>query len=113
MDITTHEESGVTILHLEGLLDSKTAIKFNALVQELVSQGKVVMLVNLAKLEYISSAGLREILGLSKAIKKSNGKLGFCNVQSNVLEVFTISGFNTILNLYETHDLAMASLQPS
>ncbi len=107
MNINVSENNGITIINLEGLLDSASASQFNSLVHKLISEGKVKVLVDMEQLEYISSAGLREILGLSKAIKVSKGKLALCNLKPNVSEVFNISGFDTILDIYDAQTTAI------
>lgn len=53
----------------------------------------------MADLEYISSAGLRGILGLVKSIKAASGRLAFCSLQPMAAEVFRISGFNAMLTV--------------
>ena len=51
-----------------------------------------------AELEYVSSAGLRVLLTASKKMKKQ-GKMEIHNVNEEVMEVFTITGFADILTI--------------
>ncbi len=111
MNINVSENNGITTINIEGLLDSGSASQFNSVRQELINHGHFIVLLDMEQLEYISSAGLREILGLSKAIKTSKGKLALCNLQANVYEVFTISGFDTILDIYDNQITAMEALK--
>ena len=68
------------------------------------------IVVDLAGIEYISSAGLRVILTMVKASKGAVATLAFCSIQSMVAEVFKISGFSSMLPIYATRDEAVSAL---
>ena len=51
-------------------------------------------------LAYISSAGLRVILLVSKQLQRKNTKFGVCSLSSSISEVFQISGFDKIIPTY-------------
>jgi anti-anti-sigma factor len=53
--------------------------------------------VNLEKLDYISSAGLRVLLLVAKKLQANAGELRICSLNAIVKEVFDISGFDMIL----------------
>lgn len=110
MDITLSQEGEVCIIAMAGRMDATTTAKFGETARDLIAQGKQCLLVDMGGLEYISSAGLRDILGLVKACKSTSGKLAFCGLQPMVAEVFRISGFTTILNVQESRELAVAFL---
>ncbi|MBR7148582.1 MAG: STAS domain-containing protein, partial [Firmicutes bacterium] len=52
---------------------------------------------DLKKLEYISSAGLRVLLAVQKQMTKQQGKMEIMNVNETVMEVFEITGFVDII----------------
>ena len=54
---------------------------------------------NLAGLEYVSSAGLRVLLVTAKKLSRQNGKIVLCGLQDTVREVLTISGFLSIFQV--------------
>ena len=56
---------------------------------------------DLAQLDYISSAGLRVILKFHKHLKSNNGSLIILNPKDEVLEIFDMTGFSTFLNIKE------------
>jgi len=58
-------------------------------------------------LDYISSAGLRVLLVTAKRLGGSGGSLHICGLNETVDEVFEISGFSVILNVFGTADEAM------
>jgi anti-anti-sigma factor len=63
----------------------------------LIEAGSTKILVNLEKLDYISSAGLRVLLVVAKKLKANAGELRICSLNAVVKEVFDISGFDMIL----------------
>ena len=68
------------------------------------------MVLDLARLDYISSAGLRVVLLLAKKLKQAGGALALCDIQPSVREVFEISGFLAILTVCDTRAQAVAAL---
>ena len=62
---------------------------------------------NLAKLDYISSAGLRVLLASAKQLKPDGGEIRICNLNEVVKEVFDISGFVTIFKVFGSETEAL------
>ncbi len=82
---------------VEGRLDTVTAPELEACLK--VQYDTITELVfDFSKLEYISSAGLRVLLGAQKVMNKI-GTMKVKNVNPTVMEVFEITGFNDILNI--------------
>ena len=109
MNITTISEGTCLVLSLSGRMDATTTEAFDTAAKT-ASEEHSSLLVDLQELEYISSAGLRSLLTLAKAIKAKSGKLGFCNLQPMVTEVFHISGFDRMLSVYKDKAAAVAAL---
>jgi len=63
--------------------------------------------VNLEKLDYISSAGLRVLLATAKKLKAIGGELRVCSLNEIVTEVFDISGFDLILTVLPSESEAL------
>jgi stage II sporulation protein AA (anti-sigma F factor antagonist) len=68
------------------------------------------IILDLAELSYISSAGLRVVLLLAKKVKQHGGNLVLCRLQPKVREVFAVSGFLAILKVVDTRDEAIAAV---
>ena len=73
-----------------------------------MDQGEKVVIVDFAGLDYISSAGLRSILSASKKLKGKEGSILLASLKDIVKEVFEISGFSTILPIYESVEIALS-----
>ena len=70
-------------------------------------------MLDLEKLSYISSAGLRVILVTAKKLKETEGRLVVCTLQEGVAEVFRISGFDSIVDTAENRSAALSSVTSS
>ena len=102
MKITTEETADILVIHPEGRLDTVTAGEFENEVTPLIQKSGLNVLIDFGKLEYISSTGLRSILLLAKEMKKKGKKIALCCLNDTILDVFRISGFDTIISIYPT-----------
>ena len=94
MEIKARHRGDILVLDMTGRLDTSTSgSAHDAIVDFTKTQPKKVVL-NLAKLDYVSSAGLRVILTLAKLLQSSNGELKICRPNGSVNEVLQTSGFN-------------------
>ena len=83
------------VFKLDGWLDTQSSPQ---LASELDALGDSVtaLVLDLEKLEYISSAGLRQVVAAHKRMK---GELTVINVSAEILDVFTMTGFDKKLNI--------------
>ena len=97
MTITTEKNNDVLTIKLEGRLDTNTAPELEKTVAE-KTEGIKDLVLDMEKLEYISSAGLRVLLATQKKMNKV-GSMKVTNVCDVVMEVFEITGFSDILTI--------------
>ena len=95
MTIEIKRNTNETVIELTGRLDTTTAPALDKTVNEDIRDAKNLVL-DLGGLEYVSSAGLRVILGAQKRMQKV-GTMKFKNVCEAVMEVFEMTGFADIL----------------
>ena len=106
MTIVQRERNGVMELSISGRLDAVSAVEADKDFSNVIDAGHENLLVNLGSLDYISSAGLRVLLVVAKRIQQNGGKVVLCSLSPNVREVFEISGFSSIFNIFPTDDEA-------
>jgi anti-anti-sigma factor len=111
MKFSTEKQGDVAILSAGGRLDAGGAPEFDAQGKTLLQGGAKRLLIDLAGVDYISSAGLRSLLVLAKATKASGSALALCCLTPAVKEVMTISGFDNILALAADRSAAMDLLK--
>lgn len=97
MDIKKLSDGSKLTVSLTGRLDAVTALELDKNLS--ASLGNITDLtIDLAELEYISSAGLRTLLKLQKRMDKQ-GAMKICNVRDNVREVLEMTGFANFLTI--------------
>jgi anti-sigma B factor antagonist len=97
MTIEIKRNADETIIELVGRLDTTTAPALDKTIGNDIDGTKNLVL-NLKKLEYISSAGLRVLLSAQKKMQKI-GSMKVTNVCEEVMEVFEMTGFADILTI--------------
>lgn len=97
MEINNKLEDGKTIVTVSGRVDTTTAPELDAALQGLA--GTETLVLDLAGVPYMSSAGLRSLLTAQKKMTAGGGSMVVVNIQPVVKEVLDITGFSGILTL--------------
>lgn len=107
MEILVRDEQGFTVVSVSGRLDASTAQTLEKNCTDLINEGGRKFILNLADLEYVSSAGLRSVLAVGKKLKAVGGSLVLCSLSGLVKEVFSISGFDSFFPEYASLESAI------
>lgn len=102
--IKTNENS--VLISIEGSIDSKTAGDLQSQIMDTVSESNNV-LIDLTKVEYVSSAGLRVLLMIYRQIKSKNGKVILVGVSQEISDVMSMTGFINFFEITDTIDNAL------
>ena len=93
MRIDIHDEQEMTYVDLMGRLDTSTSPELQSKLMEYYNKEGFHIVLNFAELEYVSSAGLRVLLMIQKKAIALNGKMILRLVNSEIREVFEMTGF--------------------
>lgn len=102
LNIIRQVENGVALIKPEGKLDTVTAPEMEEAIKEIISDVTELNL-DLEKLEYISSAGLRVLLAAQK-IMNGKGEMKVRNVNDAIMEIFDVTGFSDILTIEKAEE---------
>jgi anti-anti-sigma factor len=102
MDITTRTQNDITLVAVAGNLDSNTSPHAQQALEGVLAGGGRKVVVDCTALDYISSAGLRVLLGTAKRLGGAGGALRLFGLNETVREVFDISGFSRIFAVFAT-----------
>ncbi len=97
LNINKKKEGSKLTVAVEGRLDTTTAPELEASLKEDI-EGVEELVIDLASLEYISSAGLRVLLAAQKIMMKQ-GKMVVTNPNDVISEIFEVTGFRDILTI--------------
>ena len=87
MEINRKKEKGIVYLTFKGRLDARTAPEAKRFIEENVGREDIRLILDLCDLEFISSAGMRLILELSKEIHQKGGQIVLCCLNDIVRKV--------------------------
>ena len=97
MEAIINKDNEKLTVEVSGRLDTLTAPEFESKVEPQLP-GIKELVVDLKDLEYISSAGLRVLMGFVK-IMQAQGEMKVINPNEVVMDVFSLTGFDSILNI--------------
>jgi len=110
MELNARKEGDALVVSVKGRIDAITAPDFEKYLTEQADKSEKSLVVNMKELYYISSAGLRAVLGAAKKLKEKRGDMILAEVQDTVREVFEIAGFSTFLKIFDTEKSALEQI---
>lgn len=111
MEISERKEGNVLVVSVKGKMDAVTAPEFDKQFEGWTAAGESAFVVNFSGLEYISSAGLRSVLASAKQLKAGSGRLLFAGLRGPVREVFELSGFYSIFQIFDLEADALKKME--
>ena len=97
LNINKNKENDALVVALEGRLDTTTALQLEEEFNNSLD-GVSALKLDLEKLDYVTSAGLRVLLSAQKIMNKQ-GSMKITNVNSEIMEIFEVTGFSDILDI--------------
>ena len=111
MEIATEElAGGIVRVILDGSLDISGASSID-LRMNLIAGSHNAILIDLTKVTFVGSMGLRSLALPARAVKGRGGKIALLNPNQNVAQVLKTSGIDTLLPVYYDLETAVAALQ--
>jgi anti-sigma B factor antagonist len=109
MEIDIKTQADITIVELDGDIDANTAPNVQEKVLPAVeTSGKI--LLNMTKVPYMSSAGLRTLLSLYRQVSAKDGKLVLIGLSEEIKDTMSITGFLDFFTTCETMDEGLETL---
>ena len=106
MNVEIKTISEAMIIMIEGSVDSKTASALQTQIMEKMTEADQVIL-DLSKVDFVSSAGLRLLLVIYRQIKSKNGKVILVGVSEEIRDVMSMTGFINFFTFSDTVDNAL------
>lgn len=107
MEVSHRRLNRVDLLTVAGRVDAATAPKLKQVLEELFTEGRYRIVLDLKHLDYISSPGLRVLIEARKRARDwkvtdlEGGDIRIANLPPRVKEVFDLTGFTSLFELYE------------
>ncbi|NDJ84876.1 MAG: STAS domain-containing protein [Chloroflexi bacterium] len=109
--INSKEMRRIMLVEVAGRVDSTTASELGETLNDIIDNGKSRLVLDLAEVEYMSSAGLREIVSALKRVQNvaGTGDLRIAAPSERVREVLELAGLDEIFKIYPTQVEAVGS----
>jgi anti-sigma B factor antagonist len=107
INVTSHRH--VTVVEVSGRVDGMNAGELGEAISTAIDKGEVHLVLDLSHVDYMSSAGLRELVNSLKKAKKLAGDIRLAQPSDRVREVLEMSGLDTVFRIFDTQSEAVAS----
>lgn len=109
MQVTTREQDGISIVTVNGRIDSSVADKLGNVLQSQIHAGKINIVVDLAQVDFASSAAIHVLTGAIRDARARSGDVRLAGTQKEVRRIFSMSGLTMIAEFYPDAVSAVAS----
>ena len=110
VELQADQVEGVLLISVVGRIDGTNAQEFHKSLDEEISGSDSPVVLDLEKLSYISSAGLRSILLTAKTLQDRNTGFMLCSLSDHIKEIFEIAGFDKIIDVLESRSDAITAI---
>jgi anti-sigma B factor antagonist len=98
------------VVYIDGDLTTNSSPDVEEEIREILEDGPNNLVINVERVGFVASTGLRVILSLGKRLSAQGLKLTVCGMNSTTKSVFDMSGFSKLFPIFETEDEALNSL---
>ena len=98
------------VVRIDGFLDAHTVGEFESQINQLMAQGTRKIVIDLAGLSYISSAGIGAMMGLTQRLRAAAGDIVLLKPSQKVFRILKILGFTEIFKIADSEDKALVEL---
>jgi anti-anti-sigma factor len=112
MNTDIKHEDNITIVGVNGSVDALTAPDLARAIVDEIAEGHVYLVVDLTGVEFMSSAGLRTLLGAVKETRSQGGDLRIASTNPGIDKLLKMSGFHNIAKVFTSNVDAVASFGP-
>ncbi|MBN2190097.1 MAG: STAS domain-containing protein [Candidatus Aureabacteria bacterium] len=109
MEFERKSEGDIELVLLKGDMDSHTSPKARDFFAGILKEEKKKLVVDLADVKYISSAGLATLIEVFQKMHRYGGLLKLCGMNETTKGIFEIAKLDSIFAIYETRDEAVSS----
>jgi anti-anti-sigma factor len=104
VSIKEEAKGDILILRMSGRLDAVSSPTAERKVFDYINNGQQKLLLDFSGIDYLSSAGMRMLLSVTKKLKTLSGKLVLFSITTNVMDILKMSGFDHVLEIAQTEE---------
>lgn len=109
IDVQVSNLEQVTLVKVNGRVDGTNANQLGSALAGQIDSGKTRLVLDLSSVEYMSSAGLREIVMAYKRVQRNAGDVRIVQPSRRVMELLEVSGLDTVFQIFPSQSEAVGS----
>ena len=110
MEVTSKSSDNAIVIYVDGDLTTNSSPEVEAEINEILEEAANNVVINVERVNFIASTGLRIILALGKRLDGEGLKLSVCSMNPSTKSVFVMSGFSKLFPIFDTEEDALQSL---
>jgi anti-sigma B factor antagonist len=112
MDLNVKRVGNVDIVYLVGRLDVHLSSEIEKELDKIIrNESDTHLLMNLEKVEYMSSSGLRIFVSTMRTLKEQKRRLALCNMNNAVKKIFEVVELMDMFEIYDSEEDALKSFK--
>ena len=112
LNISERQVGDVTVLDMDGKITiGEGSVALRTAIRRLLEEGKKKILLNLAKVGYIDSSGIGELVSSYTSTDKDGGRLKLLNLTQKIQDLLAITKLLTVFDVYESESDAVLSFE--
>jgi len=106
ISLSEAKSDGVSEVRVDGVIDTSTAVDLDEVFDTLMKRERYRVVVDLAGVDYISSAGWGIFISHIKDVRSNGGDIKLANMIPNVYEIYDLLEFDNVIKAYSSVDAA-------
>lgn len=106
ISLSENGAEGISEVRIDGVIDTMTASELEEVIDSLIRRNRNRILIDLAGVDYISSAGWGILISHIKDIRSNEGDIKLANMVPNVFEIYQLLEFDNVLRAHPSIDSA-------
>ncbi len=104
-------EGEILVLEPKGSIETPHVKEFEKSIHDGIEAGNSKIIIDMREVEAIDTAAVRSLLSIAARLVARRGRLVICGLGSEIIALFTITAFDRVVRVVDTHEEAIASLQ--
>ncbi len=107
------QQKEVSQIRIDGVIDTLTSSELEEVIDSLIKRSRYKLIIDLAGVEYISSAGWGIFISHIKDVRDNDGDIKLANMIPDVYEIYELLEFDNVLKCYQSVDEAAGEFNSS
>ncbi|TXJ41426.1 STAS domain-containing protein [Brachyspira pilosicoli] len=109
MSLNIEDKGKAKVVKLEGKLDVNLSVSIESELDALIESGNINLILEISKVEYLSSSGIRVFINMMRKVKDKNGRLVLASVPDVIKKILKTVDLEDLFEVFDSVDDALAS----